>query len=39
MTSAAVSDVSENDEPNEKNSLPSWPKKNEMPAERSKANS
>ncbi len=39
MISAAVSDVSENDEPNEKNSLPSWPKKNEMPTEKSYANS
>ena len=38
-TSAAASDVSEKCEPSENSSLPSWPKKNAMPAEKSNGNS
>ena len=36
MNSAAPSEVSEKCEPSERNSFPSWPKKNETPAQRSK---
>src|SRR4029077_2818580 len=37
--SAAKSEVSEKCEPSEKNSRPSWPKKNAMPAEKSNGGS
>jgi hypothetical protein len=39
ITSAAASDVSEKCEPSENNSLPSWPKKKAMPADKSNGNS
>ncbi len=35
MTSAAISEVSEKCEPSENSNLPSWPKKNAMPDEKS----